>query len=88
METLHGMYVFTPGDRLTLREKNNLKSFLVVAVRQIKDSDCCFGCCFYMKCHEYPGNSPFAQGCYSTIFRRVDENKKRSVMKGKKYECR
>ena len=84
METLHGMYVFTPGDKFTLREKNNSKSFLVVAVRQIKDSDCCF----YMKCREYPGNSPFAQGCYSTIFRKVDEDKKQSVLKGKKYECR
>ena len=88
METLHGMYVFTPGDRLTLREKNAENSFLVMAVRQIKDSDCCFGCWFYMKCREYLGNSPFAQGCYSTIFRKVDEEKNSSVMKGKKYECR
>ena len=88
METLHGMYVFTPGDRLTLREKNAENSFLVVAVRQIKDSDCCFGCCFYMKCREYPGNSPFAQGCYRKNIKKVDEEKNSSVMKGKKYECR
>ena len=45
----------------------------VVAVPMIKDSDVCYGCIFYKICRKYPGNSPFAWHCYSTIFKKAEE---------------
>lgn len=77
MEMLHGLYIFSQGDRLVVRDKKEVQPFMVVAVKQIKDSDCCFGCCFYMKCRSYPGNSPFSRSCYDTIFITTDDLEKK-----------
>ena len=60
--------VCVTGDRLILQEKNAAKSFLVVAVRQMKGRDCCFGYCFYMKCREYSSNTPFALPAVTALF--------------------
>lgn len=73
MEKLHGRYVFSEGDRLYVRNLFGKDICTVVAVRQIKDGDSCFGCCFFMKCRIYPGSSPFARSCYSTIFMEEEE---------------
>ena len=75
MELLHGGYVFSEGDRLYVRKPSGGVR-TVVAVRQIKDGDSCFGCCFFMKCRSYLGNSPFSWSCYSTIFMDEDEAKR------------
>lgn len=74
MTQLHGRSVFEKGDELFVRflEKPD-ETVKVVAVPMKKDSDVCYGCIFYATCRKYPGNSPFAWHCYSTIFQKAKE---------------
>ena len=72
MTQLNGRAIFEKGDELFVRfpEKPD-ETVKVVAVPMIKDSDVCYGCIFHSTCRKYPGNSPFARHCYSTIFRKA-----------------
>lgn len=79
---IHGLYVFSKGDTLTVRDCVSGRRFTIVAVTAKKDSDVCYGCCFYMRCRAYPGNSPFASSCYYTVF------EEREMKQGKIYERR
>jgi len=70
----HGQKVFEKGDVLYVRFPENREvTVKVVAVPAIKDSDFCYGCIFNPICRKYPGNSPFAWHCYTTIFRKDKE---------------
>lgn len=74
MTVLHGQSIFEKGDELFVRLPENPKvTVRVVAIPMLKDSDVCYGCIFYNICRKYPGNSPFAWHCYSTIFKKVGE---------------
>lgn len=73
----HGQMIFERGDELFVRFPESLAvTVKVVAVPAIKDSDFCYGCIFNRFCRKYPGNSPFAWHCYTTIFRKAEDEKK------------
>ena len=81
MESVHGLYVFVPGDRIYVRNKKTGGTDVFKAVGMKKDSDVCYGCSFYMKCRAYRGISPFWMSCYSTIFEKEEQTMKTGAKK-------
>lgn len=69
MKELHGQLVFEEGDELFVRlPEFPGKTARIQAVKATRDNYYCYDCCFNSRCSKYPGNSPLAWNCYSTIF--------------------
>ena len=57
------------GDVLKIQLPSPINKELVVkAIPAKKDSDFCYGCCFYSLCRKFVGNGPIGSHCYSAIF--------------------